>query len=40
MKKRTDIIKIIILVEISMPMMEHTILATAIDSIKSAVESH
>ena len=39
-KKRTDLIKVIVMVEFSMPMMEHGIIGTVIDSIKSVVESH
>jgi len=40
MKKRTDLIKIIVLVEFSMPMMEHGIFASVIESIKSVIEIH
>lgn len=40
MKKRTDIVKIIVLVELSMSMMEAGIFATVLDSVKSVLESH
>lgn len=40
MKKRTDIVKIIVLIELSMTMIEIGILATVIDSVKSVFESH
>ena len=39
MKKRIDIIKIVVLVELSMNMIELGIANTVIDSVKSAIES-
>ena len=40
MKKRIDIIKVVILVELSMNMMEAGIFSTVLDSVKSVLESH
>ena len=40
MKKRIDIIKVVVLVELTMPMLEQGIFAMVIDSLKSVFESH
>lgn len=39
-KKRTDIVKVLVVVELSMNMMEMGIVATVISSLKSTFESH
>lgn len=40
MKKRRDIIKIVILVELSMSIMETGVFATVLESVKSVLQSH
>jgi hypothetical protein len=39
-KKRTDIIKMIVLVELTMPMMDIGVFASVCDGIKSVIDSH
>ena len=39
-KKRTDIIKTIVLVELTMPMMELAVFSSVCEGVKSVIDSH